>query len=198
MEKDPSSPDFEAQTASSPEKKHVPLVIGIIVILLIAGAIYWFMRGQVQAPQANLSDGGVISLDTDNAIPLAPSNEDGLIPDESSTQLPPAESLDNQKSDDSTTTQEPTVQVFNITAANFSFTPNEIKVKKGDAIKINLRGNEGMHDFVLDAFGVKTQKVQAGQNATVEFTADKTGTFEYYCSVGNHRAMGMVGKFIVE
>ncbi len=32
----------------------------------------------------------------------------------------------------------------------------------------------------------------------VEFTADKKGTFEYYCSVGEHRVNGMKGKFIVE
>ena len=32
----------------------------------------------------------------------------------------------------------------------------------------------------------------------VEFTVDKTGTFEYYCSVGQHRANGMVGNLIVE
>src|SRR3990167_9256749 len=37
-----------------------------------------------------------------------------------------------------------------------------------------------------------------GQSASVEFTADKAGGFEYYCSVGTHRAMGMVGAFIVE
>jgi plastocyanin len=28
--------------------------------------------------------------------------------------------------------------------------------------------------------------------------ADKKGTFEYYCSVGQHRALGMKGKLVVE
>ena len=37
-----------------------------------------------------------------------------------------------------------------------------------------------------------------GQIDEVEFVVDKAGTFEYYCSVGNHRQMGMVGKLIVE
>jgi len=32
----------------------------------------------------------------------------------------------------------------------------------------------------------------------VEFTADTPGEFEYYCSVGQHRANGQVGKLIVE
>jgi uncharacterized cupredoxin-like copper-binding protein len=32
----------------------------------------------------------------------------------------------------------------------------------------------------------------------VQFVADKTGTFEFYCSVGNHRQMGMVGTLVVQ
>lgn len=33
---------------------------------------------------------------------------------------------------------------------------------------------------------------------SVTFVADTLGTFEYYCSVGNHRAQGMVGNLVVE
>ena len=55
-----------------------------------------------------------------------------------------------------------------------------------------------MHDWVLDEFNAKTKVIQGGQTDTVEFTASKAGTFEYYCSVGQHRQMGMVGKFIVQ
>jgi uncharacterized cupredoxin-like copper-binding protein len=50
----------------------------------------------------------------------------------------------------------------------------------------------------VDEFDARTVIVQPGQTAEVEFVADKTGTFEYYCSVGTHRQMGMVGKLIVE
>jgi len=55
-----------------------------------------------------------------------------------------------------------------------------------------------MHDFVVDEFGAKTDTLQTGQSDTITFVADKTGTFEYYCSVGNHRAMGMKGNLIVK
>jgi nitrite reductase (NO-forming) len=40
--------------------------------------------------------------------------------------------------------------------------------------------------------------VNGGETTSVEFVADKTGTFEYYCSVGAHRAMGMTGSLVVE
>lgn len=55
-----------------------------------------------------------------------------------------------------------------------------------------------MHDFVVDELKIKTAVINNGQEDFVEFTADKAGTFEFYCSVGNHRAMGMVGKITVQ
>lgn len=90
------------------------------------------------------------------------------------------------------------VKVFAVIGDSFSFNLKEIRVKKGDNVRIVFTNTQGIHDWVVDAFNARTSKIQAGQTATVEFTADKTGTFEYYCSVGNHRAQGMKGTLIVE
>ncbi|HSE34617.1 MAG TPA: peptidoglycan-binding protein [Candidatus Paceibacterota bacterium] len=91
-----------------------------------------------------------------------------------------------------------TKRVVELTAANFKFGAPEIKVKKGDRVRIELKVVDGFHDWVVDEFNAKTAQVKAGEKTTVEFVADKAGTFEYYCSVGQHRANGMVGKLIVE
>jgi nitrite reductase (NO-forming) len=55
-----------------------------------------------------------------------------------------------------------------------------------------------MHNFNIDEFNVKSDTVKAGDSTVIEFVADKTGTFEYYCSVAQHRTLGQVGKLIVE
>ena len=89
-------------------------------------------------------------------------------------------------------------EVFNITGKNFEFSSTEIRVKEGDTVTINFTSNSGFHDWVVDEFNAATARVQAGDSSSVTFVADKTGTFEYYCSVGSHRANGMVGKLIVE
>ena len=89
-------------------------------------------------------------------------------------------------------------KTFNISARNFAFSQAEIRVKEGDKVKIVLNSTDGFHDWTVDEFNAKTDQVNTGQTAEVEFVADKTGTFEYYCSVGSHRQMGMVGKLIVE
>ncbi len=89
-------------------------------------------------------------------------------------------------------------KTFNISAKPFEFSMKEIRVKKGDKVKINLTVAQGMHDWVVDEFSARTKIIQTGQSDSVEFVADKTGTYEYYCSVPTHRQQGMVGKLIVE
>ena len=89
-------------------------------------------------------------------------------------------------------------KTFTIDASNFKFSIKEIKVKKGDKVKIVLNNKDGIHDWMIEEFDARTKQIAAGETDTVEFVADKTGTFEYYCSVGQHRQMGMVGNLIVE
>jgi cytochrome c oxidase subunit II len=97
-----------------------------------------------------------------------------------------------------TATKPGAVKEFTVEGGMYYFNPKEIRVKVGDTVKITLTNKEGMHDFVLDEFNAKTKRIKAGETDTVTFVASKKGTFEYYCSVGTHRAMGMKGNLIVE
>ncbi len=90
------------------------------------------------------------------------------------------------------------VKEFTVSGSNMKFEPATMKVKKGDKVMITFKNVGGFHDFVLDEFNVATKRLNAGAEEVVEFTADKAGTFEYYCSVGSHRAMGMKGTLTVE
>ncbi len=90
------------------------------------------------------------------------------------------------------------VKEFTVTGQNFSFTPNVINVNKGDVVKITFKNAQGFHDFRLDDFKVATTQMQTGGEGTVTFVADKTGSFQYYCSVGQHRANGMWGTLTVK
>ena len=87
---------------------------------------------------------------------------------------------------------------FTVTGANFKFDPKTITVKKGDKVKITFKSMGGFHAFVIDELNMRTPVIETGKDAIVEFTADKIGKFEYYCSVGNHRAQGMVGTLTVQ
>lgn len=89
-------------------------------------------------------------------------------------------------------------KVFSLSAKPFEFSQKEIRVKKGDTVRINLAVEAGMHDFVVDEFAARTKPLKVGESDSITFVADKVGAFEYYCGLFNHRQMGMVGKLIVE
>lgn len=86
------------------------------------------------------------------------------------------------------------VKEIKVTATNFKFEPSEIKVKKGDKVKITLEDGEGSHGFAIPDFDVDLQKP-----SSAEFTADQAGEHEFHCSVmcGAGHA-DMKGTLIVE
>lgn len=90
------------------------------------------------------------------------------------------------------------VKEFTITGSNFKFDKDQIIVNSGDTVKITFKNMEGMHDWVIDEFNTRTKVLSAGKEETIEFVAAKAGTFEYYCSVGSHRQMGMTGVLTVQ
>ena len=97
-----------------------------------------------------------------------------------------------------TTQPESSVVAISVEGGSFYFKPNEIRVKKDQKVKIVLSSIDTTHNFVIDEFNIATETISGSQTTEVEFTPDKTGTFEFYCSIGNHRVMGMKGKLIVE
>ncbi len=86
---------------------------------------------------------------------------------------------------------------FTVTSKDFTLTPVKLTVNQGDRVKITFKNEAGSHDFKIDEYQVATKQLTAGGEETIEFTADRVGTFESYCSVGNHRATGMKGTFTV-
>ncbi len=76
------------------------------------------------------------------------------------------------------------------------FSPNKIEVNKGDLVRIKVTNTKGTHDFNLDEFNVH-KETPLNQEVTIEFTADKVGSFEYYCSKTGHRQAGHFGTLKV-
>lgn len=91
-----------------------------------------------------------------------------------------------------------TVKTFTVTGSNFKFAPATMSVNKGDTVRVTFKNSGGVHDFTIDELNVVTKQISTGAEETVEFVANQAGTFEYYCSVGNHREMGMKGTLTVK
>jgi cytochrome c oxidase subunit 2 len=102
-----------------------------------------------------------------------------------------------QNSND-TGTQMPGLHEIRVTLKKYEFSPGLLRVKKGERVRLILAAADHDHGFKLDEFEVN-QKVQKGTTATVEFTADKAGTFQFRCSnVCGLGHRGMKGTLVVE
>ncbi|HBP01553.1 MAG: Blue (Type 1) copper domain protein [Candidatus Moranbacteria bacterium GW2011_GWE1_49_15] len=80
-------------------------------------------------------------------------------------------------------------------SGNFFFTPANLTVKKGDLVKIEFT-NMGRHTFVIDELSIK--KTVVAEKETLEFVAEKAGTFKFYCDIPGHQARGMEGTINIE
>ena len=83
-----------------------------------------------------------------------------------------------------------------VEATEYSFEPATIRVKAGDVVRIKIT-NVGniFHTFTIDEFNINV-RLNPGQSETIEFVADKTGTFTIYCIP--HKPLGMVGDLVIE
>ena len=90
------------------------------------------------------------------------------------------------------------VHEIQMTAKKYEYNPNVITVKKGERVKLVITALDRDHGFRLEAYGID-QKLKKGEATTIEFTADKAGTFEFKCSVYCGHGHGkMKGKLVVE
>ncbi len=89
-------------------------------------------------------------------------------------------------------------ETFSMTAERFRFTPDEIHVKAGTLVHIDLKSINGTHGFKLGDFGID-ESIDEGQTKAIEFYAQKKGEFTFrcshFCGIGH---FGMTGEVIVE
>lgn len=162
---------METEETIKPEtnKRNVaPLVGGLVVVFIVIGIV--LISGSSKKP----------GNQTLNTVPQAT-----------------VEGANSQQSADSAVPAG-NVKEFTVGGTNFAFSPNKITVKKGDMVKITFRDDDGTHNLVVTGYNVSTNVIGEGSQDTIQFVADKSGTFEYFCSVGGHREAGMVGTLVVE
>ena len=171
-----------SETTSQEEQgnKMNPIFIGI-VILVIALVGFYALRQMGTDKAATTEDAAMMestTTETDAMEQTTPAADEAMA--------------------DQVEIDEDGVRVVEVEGGSFYYSPNEIRVKKNQPVRIVLNSVDMMHDFVIDELDVRSEVIKGGTSTTVEFTPDQAGEFEFYCSVGQHRANGMVGTLIVE
>lgn len=108
-------------------------------------------------------------------------------------------SAPSTQSSSTATTANSGVREIEIILDDFSFGPQEIRVKSGEKVRLVIR-NQGSvaHDWYVDELDLSSPLIQPGQSASFEFTAGAAGRYEAICTEPGHEALGMVGTLIIE
>lgn len=89
-------------------------------------------------------------------------------------------------------------QAIHLTAKKFEYAPNEITVKKGRPVTIEIVSLDRKHGFTIPGLDVRSD-VKPGEKNAVHFTPEKAGAFNFHCDLfcgSGHE--GMAGTLIVE
>ena len=152
------------------------IIISVIIVGIIAVAVIIALNKTTQTAETGNSANNTQNNNIVETAPVAAENKESAVKEFTMTSF--TEIIDEQYYP--------------------RFSLKEITVNKGDLVRIKIPVTSVGHDFKIDEFNVATKKISAGQEDVVEFTADKSGSFEFYCSIGNHRAMGMKGILMVD
>lgn len=188
-----TSMETSTETTTSESPKKGPSSVVVVIVSIIALAL---LLGGMWVAQQRSKDTSMMQDETmEESMEQTDTMEDGsMLQDESMME---GDASDSGAMTEDESMMDENVKVVQVEGGSFYFDPDTITVKKGQAVKIVLNSVDTMHNFVIDEFDVKTEIVQSGNTAEVTFTPDQVGEFEYYCSVGNHRALGMVGTLVV-
>ena len=164
-------------------KKHqVTAIVLIIILAIVATVVIFLSKKSTDRTDHPMDDMNTMNTGSDGS---APAGDD-------TTDQGPSVGVTGSISVDGTH------KTFEVDGGNYFFKPNTLSVNKGDTVTINFKNVGGMHDFKIDAFNASTQRISTGAQESITFVADKSGSFEFYCSVGQHRQMGMTGTLIVK
>jgi nitrite reductase (NO-forming) len=167
----------------------------ILIMLVLAGLILAGCSAPSESPAPVETQ-----TETETVVETTPTEPETTSEAETSTEAETSEPETTPSEPETTSETEtpaPRVVEVELDAFSFGYSIEEIEVNEGDTVRIIMTNTGGSHDWDLDEFGVDGPVISGGQTTTMEFVADKKGSFEYYCSVGSHRAAGMVGTLIV-
>lgn len=69
--------------------------------------------------------------------------------------------------------------------------PTMLVVRRGDAVELDIGNPDSFnHQFELTGYNLSTPKLKPGESAALRFVADRTGVFQYRCSLPHNPSTG--------
>ena len=91
------------------------------------------------------------------------------------------------------------LRTVEVTASRFEFNPSVLEVHEGERVRLVVRSVDVTHGLAIKQYDVKVKIPKGGEAVTIEFVADRPGTFRFacseYCGSGHRR---MKGRLVVK
>jgi cytochrome c oxidase subunit 2 len=90
------------------------------------------------------------------------------------------------------------IPVIVIKASRFVYTPNQLTLKKGQTVILEIEATDREHGFSIPALGVRIDAIPGKKN-TLKITPTQTGKLIFFCDIfcgSDHEQMA--GEIIVE
>jgi heme/copper-type cytochrome/quinol oxidase subunit 2 len=93
--------------------------------------------------------------------------------------------------------QAPNRREFTIRASEYRFSPDRLEVTQDDLVKLTVQSGDVAYSFTIDEYRL-ARRIPAGGSTTIEFRADRVGSFPYYSNMTNDgRHASMRGVLVV-
>ena len=168
------------------------LIYGAALGLLMVGA---GCGGAQPAPSAPAPQA---QQQPETGAPAAPSEQPGAAAGTQPAGTPPVNDTPDAAINLEADASVGALKEVKLTAKQFSFSPSEVRVKKGERVRLVVTSEDVSHGIAIPAFNVNLQ-LNPGDTGTAEFVADKAGSYPFFCNVfcgSGHR--DMKGTLIVE
>ena len=86
---------------------------------------------------------------------------------------------------------------FSIRVQNVAYSPNTVAVNRGDVVDLEITAVDGVYGFTQADYGLNVAIAQ-GKTQRVQFLANMTGKFSFYCATCGGPQKGPVGYLIVK
>lgn len=194
------------------------IIIFIVILALMEGVSLWVYKSFVskdgQAPEKPFEQGQVsvppstfVSTSTSDQQEETGQENVPEVTEETRTpslvslsELPPKEMSSNSESFPPPSTAVVngiTERTIHMGVRQYVWEPATITAKKGELVRLIIHNADVKHGLVIPDLGVNQDVSPDG--AVVEFSASKTGTFEFFCSVWcGEGHMEMRGKIVIQ
>ncbi len=162
--------------------KQITLIVGILIIIGAAIFIFTGDSRPAQTPVVPVAT-GPNQQPANQSPPATPTaTNGGPVALQPPTTPAPSAPQATSATPAAPPITEPAVKEFTITAKRFTFDPAQIRVKLNDRVRLKVTSVDVTHGISIPQFNV-SEVLPPNETKTIEFIADKQGTFPFACSV---------------